>query len=113
MTGTRPPAAVRSLYRMVLGAAWETLDVRLRRFCELPGTWRGTFKVRTGGCWAQLAGRLLRLPRASDSAPSQLVIEPQADCERWHRRIGEHQIDTEQLASGSLLVERIGVIELR
>jgi hypothetical protein len=104
----------RSLYALILGAAWKGLDARLKGFFAASAA-AGAFSVRRGqGPIARLIGWMLRLPDAGNSIPIRLLVEIGVSSETWHREIGAVTFVTVQTAiSEGLLAERFGVLEFR
>ena len=63
---------------------------------------------------ARLVARLLRLPRASASADTRLIVTPRAGGEEWVRLFDRRRLTTWQRRSGaSELAERFGLLEFR
>lgn len=63
---------------------------------------------------ARFAAWLLRLPRASASAETRLVVTPRAGGEDWVRTFDRRRLTTWQQRSGtSELAERFGLLEFR
>ena len=106
-----------ALYPRLLGESWAELHPAVRRAHLESGPIRGTgsFQIglgRTG--WARLLARLLRLPPAAQDLATRLSVTRSLDEEIWSRTFGEHRVVTRQReASGGLLAERFGILELR
>ncbi|MGE0130772.1 MAG: DUF4166 domain-containing protein [Blastocatellales bacterium] len=105
------------LYPKLLGASWCDLDVAVRR---LHGSGRmvravGVFQVRHGSnSLARALARLARLPAAGEAVDVRLQVTAREEGEKWQRAFAGHPLVSMQSnLSGRLLVERIGVMELR
>lgn len=104
------------LYPRALGAAWPQLDEAVRRLHRQGHDVRarGSFRVTHGSGWANglLAG-LLRLPRASQSATTELTIARQGEAEQWLRRFEGQPLVTRQWYAGpSVIAERFAGFEV-
>ena len=75
----------------------------------------GRLRVQRGsGLCARLLGRLLRLPRANESAETRLIVTSRPDGEEWRRTFDGRRFDTRQFeAADGVLAERVGVLEFR
>ena len=106
-----------TLYRRLLGSAWEELSPSVRHAHTTASTVRGSGRLRIAhgrSLGARWLARLLRLPRATDAADTRLVISPDAGGERWSRTFDDSRFDTRQYEGGErALVERFGALELR
>jgi hypothetical protein len=73
------------------------------------------FCIRHGDNWlARTLARLVGLPAAADAADVQLLVIPCRDGEQWQRTFaGESLASMQSRRSNAVLVERIGLIELR
>ncbi len=105
------------LYQRVLGAAWEDLDVTVRRFHGEGKTIRaaGVFQVRHGKNWlARCAVWLAGLPAAGEAVAVQLAIIPQGDGEKWNRTFDNRPMTSLQVRrTNGLLAEAMGPMEIR
>lgn len=121
LTGAGPasngPEVPRELYARLLGPAWLQLagPVRFAHARESTGCGRGRLRIEHGrGYVARLVAAVLRLPRASDSAETRLVVTPHGEGEHWRRIFDDRRLDTRQYPTGEgELGERFGVIEFR
>jgi hypothetical protein len=76
---------------------------------------RGHLRIEHGRhLAARLVAWLLRLPRASASADTRLIVTPRAGGEDWVRIFDRRRLTTWQERSGaSELAERFGILEFR
>jgi hypothetical protein len=106
-----------ALYPTLLGSSWLEVAEPVRRAhaSESPVRARGRLRIAYGpGQTARALAWILRLPRASEAAETQLVVTPCEDGERWLRTFGDRRLDTRQYHVGdSVLAERIGILEFR
>ena len=104
-----------SLYRRLLGAAFESLPPTLRDFhdVERERRFRAVFRITRGGGWLRgLLCRLGRLPPPGDAVPLQLRVVPRGGREHWVRDFGGHRLESVQWAAGGLLLESLGPVRL-
>jgi small multidrug resistance pump len=100
-----------SLYRRVLGPAFDELAPHIRRFHDAAQRVevRGAFRVTRGtspiGNW--LTDRS-GFPGASESLDVSLVVDPIAGGETWRRTFGDSVVESRQYQAGGCLVERFG-----
>jgi len=88
-----------SLYRQVLGPAFDTLSPCLKAMHqgETAQQWEGTADVSRGsGLVARLAANLFRFPKAGNNIPVTLSCSPEPGIERWVRCFGAHTLATVQ-----------------
>lgn len=107
--------AADALYRRVLGAAFEEVPERLRRFHRSPAGGRGfgLFVVERGRSIPQRTlARLMRLPSPGRDVPVHLEVRPDGDREIWLRRFAGRLLRTVQWKHGELLAERSGPLTL-
>ncbi len=100
-----------SLYRRILGEAFDTLPPVLRRFHdqECGGSASGTFCVIHGKGWlCRRLARLGRLPDPGSAVPVRLRVVSEGPRERWIREIGGRRLETLQWGHHGLLVEAVG-----
>ena len=106
-----------SLYRRILGAAWDDLDEPVRRAhaTDPAPHASGSLRVwRRPGSWTALLLHAARLPAAGQAVPAHLQIEPYGDGERYRRRFGAAPLVSLQRSAGpGLLDERFGRFEIR
>jgi len=115
VTGTREGQEGGSLFRRLLGPAFERLPAPIRRLHDLAGehAFSGRAEVERGRSLpARLVGRLIGLPKAGKDLPARVVIAADPQRETWTRRIGSGRFRS-HLAEGRgreahLLVERFG-----
>jgi hypothetical protein len=104
-----------SLYRRLLGPAFDTLPPTLRAFHDVETEWRGhaTFRITRGAGWLRnLVAAAGRLPRAGDVVPVRLRVVAEGDAERWIRDFGGRRLESVQRAWNGLLVESFGAMTL-
>jgi hypothetical protein len=101
----------------LLGASWLDVAEPVRRAHASDSDIRAHGRLRIAYGAGQIARALawiLRLPRASDAAETQLVVTSCADGERWRRTFGGRRLDTRQYDVGdAVLAEQIGILEFR
>jgi hypothetical protein len=108
-------AAELTLYQRVLGAKYERLSPRLRRFHAARQEIRveGAFSVARG---ASRLGNWLTdrsgFPRTAAELPVLLRVSPSPTGEIWHRIFGAHTIDSWQGQRAGLFVERFGPLSM-
>ena len=110
----------RSLYRDLLGEAFDGLPPALRAMHEPGGglVAEGTATVRLGGNFAaRLVARLLGMPREGDAVPLVVAFSALPGREVWRRDFDGRVIETVQktVAGGGsmLLEERLGPVSWR
>ena len=104
------PPLSHTLYKTVLGEAFNKLHphVRLAHVAPLRAT--GAVDVEHGSGWlVRRLIRLMKLPAAGLNQPVELDVTEDRSELVWTRRIGESILRTRQRASGSRLVERSGL----
>src|SRR5262245_48973246 len=104
-----------SLYRRLLGPAFDTLPPSLRHFHDLETEWHGRarFRIKRGaGRLRNLAARLGGLPPAGEDVPLTLRVVREGDGERWVRDFGGHRMESFQRAWKGLMVESLGGVTL-
>jgi Domain of unknown function (DUF4166) len=100
-----------SLYRRILGEAFDALPPVLRRFHdqESGGSASGAFCVIHGKGWlARRLARLGRLPEPGSAVPVRLRVVTEGPRERWVREVGGRRLETLQWDRQGLLVEAAG-----
>jgi hypothetical protein len=104
-----------SLYRRLLGPAFDTLPPTLQNLHNVETEWRGraNFRITRGQGWLRnfLAG-CGGLPKAGENVPVRLRIVAEGDRERWIRQFGEHRFESVQWMWNGLLLESIGAVTL-
>lgn len=119
-TGFRPDEdRGASLYRQVLGSAFEALPPQLKRLHGESETrrWSGIAEVRNGtNVIARLIRWLVRFPHAANAVPTEVVLSPLEDGELWTRDFGGSVFSSIQTAGSGksefLLIERFGIINV-
>jgi hypothetical protein len=114
--GVRDDEESGTIYRRVLGPAFDALPAALRALHggSEPRCWVGTASVRRGsGRLARLLCALVGFPEAGESVPVTVTFAPEAGRERWTRTIGGRTFASVQSAGTGrdryLLVERFGL----
>jgi hypothetical protein len=99
-----------SVYEVILGPAFASLHANVRRAHLPPLRAEGTFDVEHRGGWpARSIIWLMKLPAAGARQPVRLDVAEDGPELVWTRRIGASHLRTRQRASGSGIVERLGV----
>jgi hypothetical protein len=104
-----------SLYRRLLGPAFDGLPPSLRDFHDVETEWHGraTFRVTRGTGWLRdTAAWFGGLPPADEAVPVRLRIMVEGRRERWVRQFGDHHLESVQTAWNGLLVESFGALTL-
>lgn len=100
-----------SLYRRVLGEAFDTLPPVLQRFHDMAngGSASGVLRVTRGRGWLRHGlAALLRLPPEGERVPVRLRVVVEGERERWIRDFGSLRLETVQWARKGLLIEAVG-----
>jgi hypothetical protein len=99
-----------ALYESLLGEAFGSLDLNVRRAHAVPLIASGTLDVEHGSHWVvPLLVALLRLPAAGQGLHARLTVVGSGDGLEWDRRIGSSVVRTRERAIGSRLVEQLGL----
>ncbi len=106
----------RTLYRQVMGDAFEGLAAAPRHFHNLQGRWTLSGEVRTtppASGLGRLLAALTGTPRSASTGPIQFELDAAPGRERWHRKF-PHQAMQSILSLGpdGLLTERLGAARL-
>jgi hypothetical protein len=104
-----------SLYRRILGPAFDTLPMPLQKFHEVETEWRGRsrFRITRGQGWLRnLIANAAGLPRAGEDVPMMLRIVREGDSERWIREFGGQRMESVQRLWHGLLIETLGAVTL-
>jgi hypothetical protein len=104
-----------SLYRRLLGAAFDTLPPTLQNFHDVTTAWSGRadFRITRGrGLLRNFVATMGGLPAAGDDVPMHLRIIKEGDGERWIREFAGRKLVSLQKAADGLLVESFGSITL-
>src|SRR5687768_6531744 len=113
-----PIPRIRSaLYPKLLGDSWRDLDAAIQRFhgSGVPLHATGMFQVRHGSHWfARALARLARLPAPGDDVEVRLLVTPRDEGEEWRRTFaGRPLVSVQSAGADGLLVERVGLVEMR
>jgi hypothetical protein len=104
-----------SLYRRLLGPAFDCLPRTLQNFHDVESEWRGRarFRITHGtGPLRRLVAGAARLPPAGEDVALRLRIVAVGARERWIRHFGPHKLQSVQWAQEGLLMESFGVTRL-
>jgi len=104
-----------SLYRQVMGEAFDLLAPELKSFHGCSGRVRLAGRCSVTGprtAAARILGWLFRLPRAVADAPLTFVLEASPTTEIWQRHFPGRLMVSRMHAEGPLLVERLGAVDL-
>ena len=111
MTGIAP------LYVRVIGDSWTQLAEPIRRAHASHSIVRasGRLRVEHGRHFlARMLARILRLPRPTAAAETELMVTAGPDGEHWQRTFDGRRWRTRQYESNAFeLAERFGVLEFR
>jgi hypothetical protein len=103
-----------SLYRRILGDAFESLPPVLQRF-HGPGSEASAhilFQIHHGkGRLCRLLTKLARFPDPGDAVCGQVRVVAEGDRERWIREFAGRHIETVQWEQNGLLVEGAGALQ--
>jgi uncharacterized protein DUF4166 len=113
---TKSAGSAGPLYQRVLGPSWSELDQAVRQ-SHLDGEAMqagGLFQIQHGGSrWAKWLCRTFALPPALTLVNTRLTITRDGAGEKWLREFGDSSfVSIQSERAGSLLVERIGRLEL-
>ncbi len=100
-----------SLYRRLLGEAFDRLPATLRDFhdVERERHFTATFRITHGKGWLRgLFRNLGGLPRAGEAVPVRLRVTPEGERERWRRDFAGHKLESLQWERDGLMVEALG-----
>lgn len=116
VSGFRDDDDAGTIYRDVLGPAFDALPARVRDLHEGSGPrrWIGSATVLRGkGLAARLMCALVGFPDAAEGVPATVTFAPAPEGERWTRTIGRKTFESTQSAGTGkdryLLIERFGV----
>ena len=105
------------LYVRVIGDAWTQIAEPIRRVHTSHSIIRasGRLRVEDGRPFlARMLARMLRLPRPTAAAETQLMVTVGPECEHWRRTFNGRHLKTRQYESNtSELAEQFGVLEFR
>jgi hypothetical protein len=102
-----------SVYRRLLGPAFDALPPTLRHFHDVQTEWRGhaRFRITRGrGRLRHLVAALGRLPPAGEDVPVRLRVVAEGPRERWLREFGGHKFESVQWPQDGLLMESLGAL---
>jgi hypothetical protein len=106
---------VPTLYRRLLGGAFDTLPAVLRCFHEQEagGSARLVFHVSHGDAWlCRAAAKIARLPEPGAEVRGCLRVVVEGERERWVREMDGRRIETLQWHADGRLVEATGLLRL-
>ena len=119
MTLVRPEEGIEAptVIHRVLGADADRLPAVVRRFHCRPddAVGEGVFTVwRSRTALGRLAAALMRFPGATDATPVAVTVRrrPGPTTEAWSRRFGADELASVKAVQGTLLLERIGRLEI-
>jgi hypothetical protein len=104
-----------SLYRRILGPAFDTLPPTLQQFHDVETEWTGhaRFRITRGEGWLRnLAAGAGSLPRVGEDVPLKLRIVREGDSERWIREFGGKRMESVQRHWNGLMIEKVGTVTL-
>jgi hypothetical protein len=105
------------LYMRVIGDAWTQIAEPIRHVHASHSIIRasGRLRVEDGSHFlARILARMLRLPRPTAAAETQLMVRVGSECEHWQRTFNGRALKTRQYESNtSELAEQFGVVEFR
>ena len=104
-----------SLYRRLLGKAYDSLPPALRDFHDIDRErhFQAVFRITRGRGWLRnFVCWLGGLPPAGESVPMRLRVIPEGESERWVRDFGGIKLVSVQRARDGLMVESIGALRL-
>ncbi|VAV94764.1 FIG00986352: hypothetical protein [hydrothermal vent metagenome] len=93
------PVPESSLYKRVLGPAFEQLPAPVARLHALDRErrWTGSARVQRGrSILARAIARLIGFPPGTDNIPVAVTLKPERDGERWIRQFGDAQFQSFQ-----------------
>lgn len=118
-TGFRTEEPDASIYRQLLGPAFNDLPPRLQELHDSRQIrkWTGSAKVRRGrGVLARIVSAFLGFPAAGTEVPVSVAFSPEKGVERWERNFGGKTFSsTQSQGTGKdqyLLIERFGIISV-
>jgi hypothetical protein len=108
--------AGQSLYRLILGSAYDALPAEIRQMHDDAPFAEGEASVERGsGVLARMAAKLVGFPHAARQTPVRVTFERVEGREIWTRAFGREAFRSRQFAgtgrSDRLLVERFGPLE--
>ena len=105
------------LYVRVIGDAWTQIAEPIRRVHASHSIIRasGRLRVEDGRHFlARMLARMLRLPRPTAAAETQLTVTAGPEGEQWQRTFNGRHLKTRQYESNTFeLAEQFGVLEFR
>ncbi|WP_367346587.1 DUF4166 domain-containing protein [Stenotrophomonas bentonitica] len=118
-TGFRHEDPTASLYRQVLGSAFDALPPQLQALHESSGArqWSGVARIRRGtGLLSRLVAAVIGFPKAAEQVPVTVAFTPERGGERWTRDFAGRRFSSWQRRGAgrndALLVERFGAIDV-
>lgn len=108
-----------SLYRQVLGSAFDALPPQVQALHEASGArqWSGVARIRRGtGLLSRLVAVAIGFPKAAEQVPVTVAFTPERGGERWTRDFAGRRFSSWQRRGAgrndALLVERFGAIDV-
>lgn len=105
------------LYERVIGDSWTQVAEPIRRVHASRSIVRasGRLRVEDGPHFlARVLARIIRLPRPTAAAETQLIVTAGPAGEQWQRTFNGRRVKTRQYESNACeLAERFGVLEFR
>lgn len=118
-SGFRQEDPAASLYRQVLGSAYEVLPPQVQALHQSSGhrRWSGTAQIRRGaGLMSRLVAAVIGFPQAGEDVPVAVTFAPDQGGERWTRDFGGRRFTSWQgrgtRRNEALLVERFGWVSV-
>lgn len=118
-TGFRHEDPTASLYRQVLGSAFDALPPQVQALHEASGArqWSGVARIRRGtGLLSRLVAAVIGFPKAAEQVPVTVAFTPERGGERWTRDFAGRRFSSWQRRGAgrndALLVERFGAIDV-
>ncbi|WP_315387302.1 DUF4166 domain-containing protein [uncultured Stenotrophomonas sp.] len=118
-TGFRHDDPTASLYRQVLGSAFDALPPQVQALHEATGArqWSGVARIRRGtGLLSRLVAAVIGFPKAAEQVPVTVAFTPERGGERWTRSFAGRRFTSWQRRGAgrndALLVERFGAIDV-
>lgn len=101
-----------SLFRSLLGEAYDTLPPQVRALHDAPSTWRGEATIVRGtNPLARLCAWATQLPPSRERVPTTVAFEATDDGEIWRRDFGGSRMVSHYRARRGRLCERLGLVE--
>lgn len=116
-TGFRSEQPGATLYREILGEAFDKLPGLIQAVHDRLGTWTGQAEITRGrGLLARLVAAVVGFPKAGSAVPVEVTLVPEGGGERWVRSFAGKSFSSFQYAgtgrNDRLLVERFGLVSV-